>query len=391
MKRKVIILFVLILCIQSFLSGCSFKKDREVMAQSLKPVVVQEIKAESYSDQIVLSGNIKPSKTIKLAYKIPGGIIENIFVEEGDLVKENDILMQLDTYDYILQLQAAEAKWKSSKLKMESQIPSKINQAKAYLDLVSKNYERMKNLYEQGAISTAKMDEVETKYIEATNTYQEALDAEAYTKIELEQAKAARDSAKSNLNDTKLLSPIDGIVLKKLAEVGETAAQGYPVIVLGQLDQVEIEVGVSDSSINKIKKGQKAIVYVYGIDKEVEGIVSEVSPLADAETRTFPVKVRIENKEHILKPGMVGKVTIPLSEKKAVFIPVDAIINMPEGAVVFVYLQEEGIVRKQKITPGEIIGDKLEVKEGLKVGDKIVIEGQFKLKDKDKINVEAIK
>ncbi|QXM06802.1 efflux RND transporter periplasmic adaptor subunit [Crassaminicella indica] len=391
MRRKGIALFLCILCMLYALTGCSFQKDQTVMAQSLKPVVLQEIKEAAYVDQISLSGNIKPAKTIKLAYKIPGGIIENIFVNEGDFVKKDDIIMQLDSYDYQLKVQAAESKWESSKLKMDSQIPSKINQAKAYLDLVEKNYERIKNLYEEGAVPTAKMDEIEAKYIEAKNKYQEALDAKEYTRIELEQAEAAKDSAQSNLKDTSLRSPIDGIVLKKIAEVGETAAQGYPVIVLGQLDEVEIEVGVADSNINNIKKGQKAVVYVYGIEKEFEGTVSEVSALADTQTRTFPVKVTIKNKDHELKPGMVGKVTIPLSEEKALLIPIDAILNMPEGPVVFVYSEKDRSVHKQKITPGEIIGDKLEVKEGLKVGDKIVVEGQFKLKDNDKINVEAMK
>ncbi|TCO78719.1 efflux RND transporter periplasmic adaptor subunit [Marinisporobacter balticus] len=391
MKKKIIILFGFVLAMQSILVGCSFQEEQEVMAQGLKPVVVQEIKEENYFDQISLSGNIKPTKTIKLAYKIPGGIIENIFVKEGDAVNKNDVMMQLDAYDYELKLQADQAKWESSKLKMESGIPSKINQAKAALDVTTKNYERMKNLYAEGAVPMAKMDEIEATYIAATNTYQEALDAKEYTNIELQQAEAARDASQSNLKETKLLSPIDGVVLKKIAEIGETAAQGYPVIVLGQLDKVEIEVGASDSSINKIKKGQKAKVYVYGIEKEFEGIVSEVGALADTETRTFPVKVVIENEENELKPGMVGKVDIPLSEKKAVLIPIDAIMNMPEGPIVFIYSEKDGVVREQKITPGEIVKDKLEVKEGLKIGDKIVIEGQFKLKDNDKINVEAIK
>ncbi|MCT4619376.1 MAG: efflux RND transporter periplasmic adaptor subunit [Marinisporobacter sp.] len=389
MRQKIIILFVCILCMQSVLTGCSLKKDQTAMAQVLKPVVVKEIKEATYADEIALSGNVKPAKTVKLAYKIPGGIIENIFVNEGDFVNKNQPVMKLDDYDYQLKMQAAQAKWESSKLKMDSQIPSKTNQAKAGLDLISKNYERVKNLYEEGAIPTAKMDEMEAKFIEATNKYQEALDAKEYTRIELDQAVAAKDSAQSNLQDTTLVSPIDGIVLKKIAEVGETAAQGYPVIVLGQLDQVEIEVGVADSSINKLQKGQKAKVYVYGIEKEFEGIVSEVSALADTETRTFPVKVSIENKEHELKPGMVGKVSIPLSEKKSVLIPVDAILNMPEGVIVFVYSEKEGAVHKRKIAAGEIIGDQVEVKEGLEVGEKIVVEGQFKLKDNDRINVEA--
>ncbi|WP_053954804.1 efflux RND transporter periplasmic adaptor subunit [Inediibacterium massiliense] len=390
MKRKIAILLTFLLSIQLILTGCG-KKEEKVKANSLKPVSVEDVNEQSYSEEIDLSGNIKPSQTVKIAYKIPGGVVSNIFVEEGDVVKKNDVLIKLDAYDYTLNVDATNAKLESSRMKMDSQVPSKIEQAKAALDLIEKNYERMKNLYEEGAISTAQLDEIQTKYIAAKNTYQEALDAKVYTKIELEQAKAAKDKAQSDLSDTTLTSPIDGIVLKKIAEVGETVGQGYPVMVLGNLNQVEMEIGVADASINKIVKGQKAKVYVYGVEKEFEGVVSEVGAVADEKTRTFPVKIIIDNKDHKLKPGMMGKVRIPLDKKKAVLVPVDAVLNTPQGAAVFVYDSEKKKVSKRKVVPGDIIHDKIEIKEGLKLGEKIVIEGQLKLKNDEAVHVEEMK
>ncbi|WP_165000412.1 efflux RND transporter periplasmic adaptor subunit [Anaerophilus nitritogenes] len=390
MKRKMATLLIFLLSIQLLLTGCG-KKEEQVKANSLKPVVVEEVNEQSYSEEIDLSGNIKPSQTVKIAYKVPGGVVSNIFVEEGAVVKKNQVLITLDAYDYTLNLSSTNAKLESSRMKMDSQVPSKIEQAKASLDLIEKNYERMKNLYEEGAISTAQLDEIQTKYIAAKNTYQEALDAKVYTKIELEQAKAAKDKAQSDLSDTTLRSPIDGIVLKKISEVGETVAQGYPVMVLGNLNQVEIEIGVADASINKIQKGQKAKVYVYGVEKEFEGVVSEVGALADEKTRTFPVKITIDNKDHQLKPGMMGKVRIPLDKKKAVLVPVDAVLNTPQGAAVFVYDQETKKVYKRKVVPGEILHDKIEIKEGLKLGEKLVIEGQLKIKNDEAVHVEEMK
>lgn len=390
MKRKTTIFLVLILCVQLAVTGCTFHKTAEVATEVLKPAVVEAVKEHVYAHEISLSGNIKPSKTVKLAYKI-AGVIENVFVEEGQTVAKNDVVMALDSYDYELNAKAAQAAWASSKMKMDSQIPSKINQAKAKLDVVGKTYERIKQLYEEGAVSTAQMEQAEAEYIAASNMYQEALDAQEYTRIELEKAEALRDSAGANVKDTKLLSPIDGVVLKKLAEAGETVAPGYPVAILGALGEVETEVGVADAYINSITKGQQARVYVYGVEKEFEGIICEVGAMADPETRTFPVKIKINNEENLLKPGMVAKVTIPLLEQKSIFVPVDSIMNMPEGPVVFVYAEKDGVVHKRKVVPGNLVKDKVEIKEGLKAGEKIVVEGQFKLRDNDKINVEGTK
>ncbi|WZL73527.1 efflux RND transporter periplasmic adaptor subunit [Clostridiaceae bacterium 35-E11] len=390
MKSKRFIYFVLILCGQVVFAGCDLHKTTEVATEVLKPAVIQEVKEQTYADEISLSGNIKPSKTVKLSYKI-AGVIENVFVEEGQAVGKNDMVMMLDDYDYVLNAKAAKATWTASKMKMDSQIPSKMNQAKAKLDVVEKNYGRIKELYEEGAVSEAQMEQVEAEYIAASNMYQEAMDAKEYTRIELEKAEALRDVADANLKDTKLLSPIDGVVLKKLAESGETVAPGYPVVILGEVGEVETEVGVADAYINKIKKGQEAEVYVYGVEKEFKGIIGEVGAMADPETRTFPVKIQINNEENLLKPGMVAKVSIPLAEQKSVFVPVDSVMNMPEGPIVFVYDEKKGEVQKRKVVPGNLLKDEIEIKEGLKVGEKIVVEGQFKLSDHDKINVEEAK
>ena len=88
---------------------------------------------------------------------------------------------------------------------------------------------------------------------------------------------------------------------------------------------------------------------------------------------------------------MIGKVTIPLSEEKAVLIPVSSIIHLSEGPIVFVYSNKDQTVTKRPIKTGKIIKDKVEVTKGLKLKEKIVIEGQFKLHDGDKVAVEEMK
>lgn len=391
MKTKLSSLIVVVILIQIVLVGCFAEKEAvNVQDTIIKPVEVMEVKNNEYVDEISVSGNIKPSKTVKLAFKIPG-VIEKLNFEEGNFVNESDLIANLDSYQYRLNSIAAQANYESLQLKVRSEIPSAINQAKSQLELIQKRYESISKLYEKGSVSEDKLDETRTALVTIKNKYNEAVNAKEVYDKKLEQAKAMSELADSNLEDTKLYSPMDGIVVKKLFEAGETVAAGYPVLVLGKLDNVEAEIGLPDDHINRIEIGHETKVYVYGIEKEFKGVVKEIGAIADSKTRTFPVKINIENKDLSLKPGMIAKVTIVFENLESVLVPVDSVINMPEGPAVFVYSEEKGIVTERSVTTGKIVKDRVEILQGLNEGEKIVVKGQFKLKDNDEVKVEGSK
>lgn len=391
MKNKLSSFVVVVILIQMVLTGCFAEKEAvNVQDAIIKPVEVVEVKNNEYVDEISVSGNIKPSKTVKLAFKIPG-VIEKINFEEGNFVNEGDLIANLDSYQYRLNAIAAQSNYESLQLKVRSEIPSAINQAESQLELIQKRYESISKLYEKGSVSEDKLDETRAALVTIKNKYNEAVNAKEVYDKKLEQAKAMSELADSNLEDTKLCSPIDGIVVKKLFEAGETVAAGYPVLVLGKLDNVEAEIGLPDDHINRIEIGCETKVYVYGIEKEFKGVVKEIGAIADSKTRTFPVKINIENKDLNLKPGMIAKVTIVFENLESVLVPVDSVINMPEGPAVFVYSEEKGIVTERSVTTGKIVKDRVEILQGLNEGEKIVVKGQFKLKDNDEVKVEGSK
>lgn len=391
MKTKLSIFMILMMLSQIILGGCSVEGETASIQEiPKKPVEVLTVTKSGYSDEISASGNIKPSKTVKVAFKIPG-TIEQINLEEGSFVKEGDLIANIDSYQYRLNAIAAESNYESLELKVKSEIPSAINQAKSQLELIQKRYESVSKLYEKGSVSKDKLDETETALVTIENKYQEALNAQEVYDKKLEQARAMSELADSNLADTNIYSPIDGIVVKKLFEAGETTAAGYPIVVLGKLNNVEAEIGVPDEYINKLKIGQKTRVYVYGIEKDFDGVITEIGAMADTKTRTFPVKITIANEELALKPGMVTKVTIPLESLESMLLPIDSVINMPEGTVVYIYSDKEGIVQKRQVIAGEIVGDKVEILEGIVEGEKVVVKGQFKLRNNDEVNVEGNK
>ncbi|WP_026893536.1 efflux RND transporter periplasmic adaptor subunit [Clostridiisalibacter paucivorans] len=386
---KKFIALVMVIAIVWNLTGCASK---EVSSESepLKPAKVVEVKVDNYAQDMEISGNVKPGKLIKAAFKVPG-VVDFIYVEEGDRVVEGQSLMSLQSHDYELNVTATKAQYEALEQKSASAVKSAINQAEANLNFVKTQHERVKRLYEKGAVAKKTLEEIETALVVAENKHQEALDAEGISETQLKQAKAAWDLAASKLTDTVLKSPINGTVIKTIFESGETIAPGYPAVVLGKLDELEVEIGVPDNMVKNITIGDEVDVLIYGLDLETKGTVKNIDTTADQQTRTFGVKINIDNKDLIIKPGMIAKVKIQPKNKedmKGILLPVDSVIKYTEGAVVFV-VNEESVVEERPVQTGEVIKDKIKILQGLNEGEKVVVEGQYKLKSGDKVKLEV--
>ena len=311
------------------------------------------------------------------------------------------------------QKEAAAIDIETAQLQLDTEIPTKIEQAKAQYDLTKTSYDRVKELYEQGIASQSQFDEISAKLTVDQNTYQQALDAKSIAESKIKSAQsqlsaaeaqismttaqidmtaaqvsasnaqveasdAQVDAARTNLQDTVLTSPINGVVLQKVSEAGETISAGYPVVAIGDITDVWAEIGVTDDVVNKIQKEQQAEVYVYGLNQSFIGVVDEINSLADTTTRTFPVKIRIDNAEGILKPGMICRAEIAMDNVESIFVPIDSVIHFAEGSAVFL-LNEDNTVTKTTVITGEI------------TGDNIVVKGQFTLHDGDTVQIEEMK
>lgn len=392
MKKKIGILVGLLVLFQLGFIVSSAKNNTDDLSKNVdkhKVIEVTTVDRSAHAEKISASGNIIPAKTVKVAFKVPG-VIDSINFDEGDSIKKDDLIASLDANQYELNTIVAKNEYESLKLKVNSEIPSAINQAKSQLDLAKQRFENLSELYKQGGISKDKYDEVNTTLITIQNKYNEAVNAQGIYQKKLKQAAAMNGLANSKLVDTKIKSPIEGVVMKKLFEAGETVGEGYPVVVIGELGNVQAQIGVSDEYVNKLSIGDTTKVYVYGIEKEYEGKIVEIGALADTKTRTFTVKVEIDNSKNELKPGMIGKVEIPLKKDTNILVPVDSVINMPTGAVVFVYNEKEGIVTERSVETGKMVKDNIEILKGLKDGDQVVVSGQFMLRDKDKVQLGGV-
>lgn len=460
--------YIILLAAALALSGCA-QQTENTATTATKTVKVTEISQTASGDGISLSGSVVPAEQASVSFKL-AGVIENVYVSEGDTVTKGQKLASLKSSDYSLALDAAKAQAAgadaqadtaqagisaaqaqadaalsqvqtaqasldaaiaardTAQLQIDTEIPSKIEQAKQQLDLTQSNYDNIKKLYDNGVATKNQYDEISTKLEVDKQTYQQALDAKTVAESQLKSAQAQIDAATStkqsaqstynaamaqvnaakstkdaakaqssaavaqqksadnNLADTTIYSPIDGIVLKKVMNSNETVSAGTPIVVIGSTDKVWVRVGVPDNYINKVEKGQKASIKVYGIDTTLEGTVDEIGVLADSSTRTYTVNIAVNNGKEYLKSGMICNVNISFDDSDKILVPVDSIISLPDGDCV--YVLDGDTVKSVPVVTGNITGDKIEIVSGLANGDKLVTDGQFVLHDGDSVTVQ---
>lgn len=405
------------------LSACSNTGGNNEIEEKVTPVYIQKVSKGQISDTFTYGGEINPKQQITVSSKVAGKVKE-VYFDIGDYVKEGVVLFQLDETDLQNNIKALEAQLKSAQAtvnmgqialssakgsqykQQKSQMETALKNAEIQLQDSKKAYEDMKVLYEMGSVSKQQLDQSESAYQMALLAYQAAknnydlfmnnLSKESVqlAQNQLEQAVAAKESlevqianAKEALNDTAVRSPIDGIVSSRMIDAGEMVAGAIAPFTIIQIDQVFVDVYVSEQIINKIEKNQKVDVYVRSASTDkFEGKIAAISPAADERTFTYLVKVEIDNQGGLLKPGMFAEVEFVLdSANNVIVIPREAILT--EGDRDFVYIVEGDRAKKIEVKLGLDNGKEAAILEGLKEGMEIVIKGQEYLLDGGKVQI----
>ena len=332
----------------AILTGCNSKQNQEkTLEEKSVTVSVSEVKSERKEVNLRYSGTIEASQTIPLTFQT-SGTVERVLVDAGDVVKKGQLLATID---------------KSNSQNMYDITLSKYQQAKDA-------YDRLKSVHEQGSLSEIKWVEMETN---------------------LEQAKSSLALSKSNLDKCNMLAPLDGIIGRRNIEPGMSSIGiSSSPFELVEISTVNVKISIPENEISKIKKGEKASFVVSALNnKHFEGVITNISPVADAFSRTYEAKISLKNPNLELKPGMVCDVTLNITtEKEMVLIPYQSASKDKDGNT-FVYIinSEQKRVKKQIIHEGNYNGDNLEVISGLFKGQMIVSEGREKLTDNSLINL----
>lgn len=331
------------------LTGCGIGS-AEQEEPTIQPIAITatsaqvgELTATSQS-----SGQIEPILSISVTAKGSGRVLA-VHKQMGDPVKEGDLLVELEGRDAANQYASAQAQYA---------------QAEAQRIEAQRQAERLEILLKQGAVSKQQAEQIQTQL--------------ALANAQVQAARAQLDMASTNLERTKITAPADGLLSARMVEPGSMVAAGTPVFQLVDLSQVVVNTGVAEAEVNAIRPGVTVPVVVPSLGKSFTGEVESVSPNMDQRSRSYKVRVLLENPGGILKGGMFAEVKFPIAEQEGVVLPVSAVVE--RSGETFVYVIKNDTAKQTKIKITVRSGDQVLV-EGVEPGEQVAVVGKNRLFD----------
>ncbi len=376
MKKQLAIL-TLIAVLMLTISGCGnseagvVDETPVIKAQNVKTITVEK---GDINRNVSFNGALSAINTVSLTSKVPGEILE-VNVKVGDSVGKDQLIYTLDKKDVRRASENAKLAYDAASMQLSSVTDQH--------ELAVKNFERIKALYnsESGsAISTADFEQAEKA---ASSAGVEA------AKAQVAQTKIGMDQAADQYSDADLKSSIAGIVTMVNVEAGQTIGAGQRIADVVNMDQVYVDIQVSENIVNDMESGMTLNAQVPAVSSEnIVATIEWVSPAADANTRLFPVRVLFENEDHKLKPGMFAKIDVMVSEAdQTIIVPSDTVLQRPDRQIVFVNV--DGIAQEKIVVTGFDNGNSVVILEGLSEGDSLITEGQQFLESGTPLNING--
>lgn len=368
MRNKYFKLALFLMLIITLVTGCS-KKEEIKKEEKLTRVEVKKPEIRDINVFTTFSGKMNPIDEVKVVSKVSGKV-ESLNVEIGDRVSQNQILFTIDKEDIKKEYDISKAGYDVAL--------ANYNKALENYDLANTNYERMKSLYEEGAISKQEFENYE---IGASNTNLELMQAQ------LNQSNVSLENAKKRLDDTNIKSPIDGVITNIEINKGENINAMNGVITVANFDEVEVQIELTENIINKVNVMDDVDVSINSLgDKNFKGKIYALSPATTRDSFTYPAKIRIKNKNQLIKPGMFAEIKLKTEEKKNVLsIKSDNIIV--KNNEIYTFVIEENIAIKKIVELGLDNGEFVEIINGLNENDLVVTSGQNYLDDNSKVEI----
>ena len=387
--------FILIGCAAALFLSCGSKEDFSKTAPVPQKVKIEKVQASPVEDTYEAMGTVR-SKTISvLSSKVLGRIV-SIPVREGDRVKAGQLLVEIDDREMKAQLQKSRAGLKETQYaldEMEKAIrggEAEKKAADARLALASSTLDRFKGLFERRSVSSQEFDEVQTKNTaakadadQASERLQALLAKKNQSIARIDQAKADTANAEAFLSHTRILSPIDGIVTTKPADLGQMAAPGTHLLSVEDESHYRLEALVEESRISRIHLGDTVSVSIDALgQKPMAAQVSEIVPALDPASRSTIIKIdlRAPDSSMLFRSGLFGKARFNTGAKQVLAVPVQSVLE--RGQLTFVYVVDPAkIAHMRLIQTGKRYGDRVEILSGLSEGDQVVLEPLPAVKD----------
>ena len=344
---------VALLAVFLVIAGIKVFQIRKLMAMGAAmtppPTTVTSAKVEQANWQPMLTavGSITPVQGAMISAELAGTVAE-IGFQSGTPVKKGDVLLKLDASAEQAQLRSAQAD----------------------AELAKSDFDRARDLAARKVISQQEMDAASARYT---------------------QKKAAVDNIQSIIDKKEIRAPFDGIAGIREVNPGQMVPTGQRLVSLQALDQVFADFTLPQQQLADVQPGLPVKVTTDAVEgREFDGKLTAVNSAIDPATRSLGLQATLDNRDHILRPGMFARVRVLLpNEKSTLFLPATAVSYAPYGNSVFVIEKkadeksgkEALVLRQQFVRTGEARGDFVAVTDGLKPGEEVVSTGVFKLRN----------
>ncbi len=329
--------------------GCG----KEVVPPKPPIVKVQQVTSTNAASEENYAGVVRGRYETNLSFQVGGKIISRA-VQTGSRVQAGDVLMTLDPKDIAEQSRSAQAQ---------------VASAQAQLKLAKSNLDRYTELFKSEAVAAMVLEQYRTQYDAALAAYDAAV--------------AQAQQSQNALEYTTLTANADGVISNVAAEVGQVVAAGQIVLTLVQTAELEVVADIPENKISAVQVGRRVTISFWATGDEVTGTVREISPMADAASRTFAVKISLPDVRNV-QLGMTANVAMTDTAPSAIVLPLSAIYQTGDAAQV--WLVDGGKVSLRSVEVVDFDGNNVRVR-GLKSGDTVVVAGVHKLRDGQSVRV----
>ena len=391
------------------LTACS-KKEEE--PEAIVPVQTGQVKQESISQVITTDAVLFPIEQATIVPKVAAPV-KKAYVVRGARVHRGQLLITLENQDLAAAEEEARGNLEQAQatknIATRNAVPEEMQKAewdaktaKDNLDAQQRILESRKNLLDQGAIPRKDYDAANVASIQAKAQYEQAekhlegLRAVGHQQelksadAQLVAAEGKYGNAKSQLQYSNIVSPIDGIVADGPWYPGMMPQAGAPLITIMNVSHMIAKAHIPQNQAALLKKGDEASLKVAGSDDEVKGKVMLVSPALDAGSTTVEVWVQANNPKGILRAGSsLSLAMVAKTVADALTVPAPALITDEEGKKSVMVIGSDGKAHKRDVETGIQTASAVQVVKGLKAGEQVVSAGAYGLPDNTKVKVEA--
>jgi len=386
-QSRILLLGVSLLLAALFLTSCksdyqASQRQARADAKTPRKVKTTAVAETPFGETVTANGTLAAYDQTTVSVKVPGRV-RTISVDLGSVVSRGQVIALVDSEDYRLRVQQAEASLAQARARLglapdgtddrvDPEKTATVRQARAVLDEARYNRDRAARLVEQGVIAKAEFDTATATFKVAEGKYQDAYEEIRNRQGILAQRRSELALARQQLKDTSVVAPLDGIVQEKKTSVGEYLAAGAAVVDIVKMDPLRLQAQIPERESHTVRTGQDVRVTVEGDPIVYLGKIMRLSPVITQQNRMLMVEADVRNNGK-LRPGSFAHAEIVTNDAKmAVTVPNNAIVTF--AGIEKVIVVQNGKALEKPITTGRRGAEFTEIVAGINVGEKVVID-----------------